>query len=104
MQKRLLVTSATQNSKSHVSKDNSDKDAVQDDKQGKEGRSEVVDLRDLSRSQRQQIVDNALATNEQSNKVLLQQYADRADNSAHNQASENENSEKVCTSVQYCLN
>ena len=82
MQKRLLVTPATQTGKSHVSKDNSDQDAAQDDKQGKpgkEGKSEVVDLRKLSRLQRQQIVDNALATNEQSNEVLLQRYADRAD-------------------------
>ncbi len=79
MQKRLLVTPASQNGKSHVSKDNSDQDATQDQKQGKEGKSEVVDLRNLSRSQRQHIVDNALATNEQSNEVLLQQCADRAD-------------------------
>ena len=79
MQKRLLVTPATQNGKSHVSKDNSDQDAAQDHKQGKEGKSEVVDLRNLNRSQQQQIVDNALATNEQSNEVLLQRYADRAD-------------------------
>jgi hypothetical protein len=82
MQKRLLVTPATQNGKSHVSKDNSDQDAAQDGKQGnpgKEGKSEVVDLRNLNRSQRQQIVDNALATDEQSNEVLLQRYADRAD-------------------------
>ena len=79
MQKRLLVTPATQKGKSHVSKDNPDQDAAQDDKQGKEVKSEVVDLRSLSRSQRQQIVDNALATDEQSNEVLLQRYADRAD-------------------------
>lgn len=82
MQKRLLVTPATQNSKSRISKDNSDQHAAQDGKQGnpgKEGKSEVVDLRNLNRSQRQQIVDNALATNEQSNEVLLHQYADRAD-------------------------
>ncbi len=79
MQKRLMVTPATQNGKSHISKDKSDQDAAQDGKQGKEGKSEVVDLRNLSRPQRQQIVDNALATNEQSNEVLLQRYADRAD-------------------------
>ena len=81
-QKRLLVTPAPQNGKSRVSKDKSNQDAVQDGKQGspgEEGKSEVVDLRDLNRSQRQQIVDNALATNEQSNEVLLQRYADRAD-------------------------
>lgn len=82
LQKRLLVTPATQNGKSHVSKDNSEQDAAQDGKQGnpgKEGKSEVVDLRNLNRSQRQQIVDNALAIDEQSNEVLLQRYADRAD-------------------------
>ncbi|KAA6418150.1 MAG: ATP-binding cassette transporter [Trebouxia sp. A1-2] len=79
MQKRLLITPAPQNGKR---KDNSDQDAAQDGKQGslgKGGQSEVVDLRNLSRPQRQQIVDNALATNEQSNEVLLQRYADRAD-------------------------
>ena len=44
-----------------------------------EEEAELVDLRDLNRSQRQQIVDNALATNEQSNEVLLERYAERAD-------------------------
>lgn len=40
---------------------------------------ELVDLRDLNRQQRQQIVDDALATNEQSNEVLLERYAERAE-------------------------
>ena len=39
----------------------------------------VRHLRDLSQHQRQQIVDNALATNEQSNDVLLEKYAERAE-------------------------
>lgn len=40
---------------------------------------EVVDLRKLTRQQRQTIVDNALATHEQSNEVLLEKYAARAE-------------------------
>ena len=40
---------------------------------------EVVDLRKLTRQQRQIIVDNALATHEQSNEVLLEKYAARAE-------------------------
>ena len=50
----------------------------QDADTGKETKPEVVDLRELNRAQRQQNVDNALATNEQSNEVLLERYAERA--------------------------
>lgn len=40
---------------------------------------EVVDLRKLTRQQRQMIVDSALATHEQSNEMLLEKYAARAE-------------------------
>lgn len=76
-QKRLLVTPASKD-KSSAHK-NSGKDDGQDHDTGKHETRELVDLRDLNRQQRQQIVDNALATNEQSNEVLLERYADRAE-------------------------
>ena len=74
MQKRLLV-SPTSEGKPDAAQEHND---GQEDGTGKSTKSEVVDLRDLKRSQRQQIVDNALATNEQSNEVLLEKYAGRA--------------------------
>ena len=82
MQKRLLVNPA---------KDNGSKQSDSETTGAEEGKgeqantaqenekAELVDLRDLNRAQRQQIVDNALATNEQSNEVLLDNYAQRAD-------------------------
>lgn len=55
------------------------KDENKDNKQSPQQEHEVVDLRDLTRQQRQMIVDNALATHEQSNEVLLEKYAARAE-------------------------
>ena len=78
IQKRLLVTPASKDKSSDAHK-NSEEDAGQDDDLGRHETSELVDLRDLNRQQRQQIVDNALATNEQSNEVLLERYAERAE-------------------------
>lgn len=68
LQKRLLPKPVEQDD----GRDNSSKVAQQ-------GQEEVVDLRKLNRQQRRLIVDNALATNEQSNEVLLEKYAGRAD-------------------------
>ncbi|KAL8661472.1 MAG: hypothetical protein Q9202_005591 [Teloschistes flavicans] len=48
------------------------KDRKADKQQPQDQETEVVDLRDLTRQQRQLIVDNALATHEQSNEVLLE--------------------------------
>ena len=73
MQKSLLVTSASEN------RSNTHKDEAPNHDTEKHGTSELVDLRDLNRQQRQQIVDNALATNEQSNEGLLEKYAERAE-------------------------
>lgn len=78
MQKRLLVLSPTANGDSHGGQEDTQQDGKKNGTE-KKGKVEVVDLRDLNRSQRQQIVDNALATNEQSNEVLLERYAERAD-------------------------
>lgn len=78
----MLVTSAT-DGKDGGSEDVGGKAAGHSDNNSADrkhkGKAEVVDLRDLTRQQRQQIVDNALATNEQSNEVLLENYAERAD-------------------------
>lgn len=81
MQKRLLVTPASQNktSDAHKHTNGAQQAQSQGNDQGAAESAEVVDLRDLNRQQRQQIVDNALATNEQSNEVLLEKYAERAE-------------------------
>ena len=78
LQKRLLVTPASKDKSSDAHRDTEQDDGIDQDT-GKHEKSEVVDLRDLDRQQRQQIVDNALATNEQSNEVLLERYAERAE-------------------------
>ena len=44
----------------------------------KQHHANVVNMGELTGQGRQQIVDNALATNEQSNEILLERYADRA--------------------------
>lgn len=67
VQKRLLPKATESDIKDHEN----DKQQPQD--------QEIVDLRDLTRQQRQLIVDNALATHEQSNEVLLEKYAARAE-------------------------
>lgn len=81
MQKRLLVTPALQDKPSDAQKHTNGAEQVISQGTGKETAksAELVDLRDLNRQQRQQIVDNALATNEQSNELLLQKYAERAE-------------------------
>lgn len=68
MQKRLLPKPAESDTK----------EAKSGKQQPQQEEQEVVDLRDLNRTQRQRIVDNALATHEQSNEVLLEKYAERA--------------------------
>ena len=81
MQKRLLVTPASQDKGSDAQKYTNKAEQTNSqssDKQTTES-AELVDLRDLNRQQRQQIVDNALATNEQSNELLLEKYAERAE-------------------------
>lgn len=78
MQKSLLVTPASED-RSNGARNNTQKDEGQNHDTQKHETSELVDLRDLNRQQRQQIVDNALATNEQSNEVLLEKYAERAE-------------------------
>ncbi|KAL3156296.1 hypothetical protein ABBQ32_012566 [Trebouxia sp. C0010 RCD-2024] len=79
--KRLLVTPALQDKPSDAQKHTNGAEQVISQGTGKETAksAELVDLRDLNRQQRQQIVDNALATNEQSNELLLQKYAERAE-------------------------
>ena len=77
MQKRLLVTPALQDKSSDAHKHTHHHE--QDADVEKHEATELVDLRDLNRQQRQQIVDNALATNEQSNEILLEKYAERAE-------------------------
>ncbi len=86
MQKRLLVKPSTEGGSKHTGSQQTDQAPDNDaDKEGKsgnaeqQGNAELVDLRDLDRTQRQQIVDNALATNEESNETLLERYAERAD-------------------------
>ena len=68
MQKRLLPKPAESDTK----------EAKHGKRQPQQEEQELVDLRDLNRPQRQRIVDNALATHEQSNEVLLEKYAERA--------------------------
>ena len=84
MQKRLLVKpDVGKGSKSKDSSGQADGEKADNSSKSHEAQqkseAELVDLRDLNRAQRQQIVDNALATNEQSNEVLLDNYAQRAD-------------------------
>ena len=76
-QKRLLVNPASKDKNNGACK-STDKEDGEDHDVEKHATNELVDLRDLSQQQRQQIVDNALATNEQSNEVLLEKYAERA--------------------------
>lgn len=78
MQKRLLVTSVSKD-KSSDAHQNAEKDDGKNYDTEKTETREMVDLRDLNCQQRQKIVDNALATNEQSNEVLLEKYAERAE-------------------------
>lgn len=78
MQKSLLVTPASEDRSSGAQR-NAHKGEDQNHGTQKHTASELVDLRDLNRQQRQQIVDNALATNEQSNEGLLEKYAERAE-------------------------
>lgn len=81
MQKRLLVTPASQDKPGDAQKHTNGAKQADSQATGKETAesAELVDLRDLNRQQRQQIVDNALATNEQSNELLLEKYAGRAE-------------------------
>lgn len=78
LQKRLLVTPGSKDQSNDAHK-NIEKDDGPDHDVETHETSELVDLRDLNRQQRQQIVDDALATNEQSNEVLLERYAERAE-------------------------
>ncbi|KAL3152681.1 hypothetical protein ABBQ38_012276 [Trebouxia sp. C0009 RCD-2024] len=79
--KRLLVTPASQDKPGDAQKHTNGAKQADSQATGKETAesAELVDLRDLNRQQRQQIVDNALATNEQSNELLLEKYAGRAE-------------------------